>query len=72
MSDKDVLHIPLEGLPPVPERQAGTEEEERERTTPPILNPDGGPGDGPGVSHNNPRIIEPVSTPRPYPGVSVT
>ncbi|RKG88723.1 hypothetical protein [Corallococcus terminator] len=68
MSKKDVLHIPLEGLPPVPERQAGTEDEAREHRVPPTVDPDSGPGE----SHD-PLIINPVISPRsPYPGVSVT
>ncbi|RYZ36244.1 MAG: hypothetical protein EOO71_32585 [Myxococcaceae bacterium] len=68
MSNKDVLHIPLEGLPPVPERQAGTEDEAREHHEPPTVNPDGGPGEA-----HDPLIINPVINPRPsYPGVSVT
>ena len=71
MSKKDVLHIPLEELPPAPEREAGTEDEGRGHHVPPTFNPDGGPGNGPGESHN-PRIIEPVGHPRPYPGVSVS
>jgi hypothetical protein len=69
MSKKDVLHIPPEALPTVPDRIAGTEEEHPHRG-PPLLQPDGGPGNNPG-SGGNPRIIEPVGTPRPYPGTSV-
>ncbi|NNB88907.1 hypothetical protein HJC10_12430 [Corallococcus exiguus] len=71
MSKKDVLHIPLEGLPPAPAREAGTEEDERqERRTPSTFDPGGGPGNGPG-DNGSPRIIEPVG--QPYsPGVKVT
>jgi hypothetical protein len=69
MSKKDVLHIPLEDLPPAPAREAGNEGEE-ERRTPPTFDPGGGPGGGPG-SNGDPLIIEPVG--QPYsPGVKVT
>lgn len=70
MSKKDVLHIPPEALPTAPDRSAGTEEEQP-RSVPPALQPDGGPGNSPS-SGGNSRIIEPVGTPRPHPGVSVT
>ncbi|WP_208721293.1 hypothetical protein [Corallococcus aberystwythensis] len=69
MSKKDVLHIPLEGLPPAPAREAGTEDE-HERHVPSTFDPGGGPGNGPG-DNGSPRIIEPVG--QPYsPGVKVT
>jgi hypothetical protein len=71
MSKKDdVLHIPPEAVPPAPGRSADTDEG-APRHGPPTLQPDGGPGNTPG-SGGSPRIIEPVGTPRPYPGVSVT
>lgn len=66
---KDVLHIPLEDLPPT--REAGTEEDERqERRVPSTFDPGGGPGNGPG-DNGSPRIIEPVGQPF-SPGVKVT
>ncbi|RKG86804.1 hypothetical protein D7W82_15400 [Corallococcus sp. CA049B] len=65
---KDVLHIPLEDLPPT--REAGTEEERRERSVPSTFDPGGGPGNGPG-DNGSPRIIEPVGQPF-SPGVKVT
>lgn len=72
MSKKDVLHIPLKEEPRAPDREAGSESEERTpRHGPPTLQPDGGPGNGPREG-GDPLIIEPVGTPRPYPGVSVT
>lgn len=72
MSKKDVLHIPLEGLPPVPEREAGTEDEGHgHHHVPPTFNPDGGPGEDLGGTHA-PRIIEPVGHPRSHPGFSVS
>ncbi|MBZ4330879.1 hypothetical protein NR800_30120 [Corallococcus interemptor] len=67
-SKKDVLHIPLEDLPPA--REAGTEEERRERHVPSTFDPGGGPGNGPG-DNGSPRIIEPVGQPF-SPGVKVT
>ncbi|NOK32732.1 hypothetical protein D7W79_10815 [Corallococcus exercitus] len=70
MSKKDVLHIPLEGVPPAPAREAGTEDEDREHHVPSTFDPGGGPGNGPG-DNGSPRIIEPVG--QPYsPGVKVT
>ncbi|MFP2928709.1 hypothetical protein ACLESO_26635 [Pyxidicoccus sp. 3LG] len=71
MSKKDVLHIPPEALPTAPDRSADTEEERRPHQGPPSLQPDGGPGNNP-ASGGDSRIIEPVGTPRPYPGVSVS
>ncbi len=65
----DVLHIPPDAFPTAPDRSADTEED-TPRRGPPHLQPDGGPGNNPG-SGGNPRIIEPVGTPR-NPGVSVT
>ena len=69
MSKKDVLHIPPEALPTAPDRSAGTEEYHPHHGPPP-LQPDGGPGNNPG-SGGDSHIIEPVGTPRPYPGTSV-
>jgi hypothetical protein len=72
MSKKDVLHIPLREEPIAPAREADTErEEEHPHHGPPLMYPDGGPGNGPGEG-GDPHIIEPVGSPRPYPGVSVT
>lgn len=73
MSKKDVLHIPPEAVPTGPDRGAGPENDDgAARQVPPIINPDGGPGNTPGGGTGT-RIIEPVTTnTERYPGVSVT
>jgi hypothetical protein len=70
MSQKDVLHIPL--TPSEPSREAGSEEDVgHSEHTPPVMNPDSGPGGTPGLGGGR-RIISPVGQPGRYPGVSVT
>lgn len=73
MSDKDVLHIPPEAVPPAPGRHADREDDDgAPRQVPPIINPDGGPGHTPGGGTGT-RIVEPVTTgTERYPGVKVT
>ncbi|GEM_PF-1433142 len=69
---KDVLHIPPEAVPPAPDPQAGNDDDTRTpRHGPPVLQPDGGPAGTPGTG-GSPRIIEPVKSPEPYPGFSVS
>lgn len=70
MSKKDVLHIPIPETPH-PGRTAHTEHEERTPGTPPIR-PTEGPGRTPARHHHEPRIIEPLPSSNPYPGVGVS
>ncbi|WP_426756524.1 hypothetical protein [Myxococcus sp. Y35] len=72
MSKKDVLHIPPEAVPTAPDRNAGNEDDTRTpHSSPPPLQPDGGPAGTPGTGGSQ-RIIEPVKSPQPYPGFSVS
>jgi hypothetical protein len=64
MSKKDVLHIPIPETPH-PGRTAQTENEERAPGTPPIQPPAR-------HHHHEPRIIEPLPSSHPYPGVGVS
>ncbi|NOJ80791.1 hypothetical protein HNV28_21090 [Myxococcus xanthus] len=72
MSKKDVLHTPPEAVPTAPDRNADTEDGQRSpRGSPPALKPEGGPAGTPGTGGSQ-RIIEPVKSPQPYPGFSVS